>query len=104
MAEDRMTKQQRLILTSLNGADWVFGRQIIRGTGLKSGTVYPALARLARKGLIESEREVGHPQILERPLRIHYRLTTRGSTFVNGDPYSVEAPGMDIPTMGGGRR
>ena len=92
MASERMTKQQRRILEFLNGADWVFGREIMKGTGLRSGTVYPALALLARKGYVEAERELGDPRILERPLRIHYRLTIRGAAVVPDAPQFASAP------------
>jgi DNA-binding PadR family transcriptional regulator len=45
-------------------------------TGLKSGSLYPILARLSDQGLLESrwEQEVG----LGRPPRHLYRLTAAG--------------------------
>ena len=95
MAADRMTTQQRCILEFLNGDEWVFGREIMKGTGLRSGTVYPALALLTRKGYVEAVREIGDPRILERPLRIHYRLTTSGAAALSGTPLRVAAPAAE---------
>lgn len=76
-----MTRQQRTILASLGHGDFHFGREIMKATRLPSGTVYPALALLVAKGYVESAREVGDPRVLQRPLRIHYRLTPRGATL-----------------------
>jgi PadR family transcriptional regulator PadR len=91
-SSERMTKQQRSVLQFLNGAQWVFGREIMKGTGLRSGTLYPAVARLTAKGLIEAQREVGDPHVLGRPLRIHYRLTVRGASMLPGSPRLTSAP------------
>jgi DNA-binding PadR family transcriptional regulator len=87
-----MTKQQRAILQFLNGADWTFGRQIMKATGIKSGTLYPALATLTTKGLLEAERELGDAAVLGRPLRIHYRITARGVAEVCGPPKTAPTP------------
>lgn len=92
MPSGRMTKQQQSILQFLNGADWVFGREIMKGTGLASGTLYPALARLATKGYVEAERELGDPRLLGRPLRIHYRITARGASTLPDVPRRTTAP------------
>ena len=92
MSFERMTRQQLQILEFLDETDWVFGREIMKGTGMPSGTVYPALSRLTIKGLIEAEREVGDPRILQRPLRIHYRLTARGASVLPNRPRRVSAP------------
>ena len=92
-----MTKQQRLILEFMNGASWVFGQQILKGTNLKSGTVYPALVTLARKGYVEAEREVGDTSLLGRPLRIHYRITARGAAIVTPPEIANSAPMADSP-------
>lgn len=75
----RITYQTLRILSALSGRRWVCGSQIISGTGLKSGTVYPTLARLQRAGWLSSKCEVGAPASLGRPLRIFYRLTALGS-------------------------
>jgi PadR family transcriptional regulator PadR len=58
------------------GDAWSYGYDIARETELKSGSLYPILARLADQGLLEArwELEVG----LGRPPRHLYRLTAAG--------------------------
>jgi DNA-binding PadR family transcriptional regulator len=92
MGSGRMTKQQRRILEFLNGGGWAFGREIMKGTGLRSGTVYPALALLSTKGYVEGAREAGDPHVLGRPLRIHYRLTASGAAAIARTPQHTAAP------------
>ena len=54
-------------------ADWRYGYDLIKETGLKSGTLYPVLIRLADQGMLESEwRE---PVRAGAPPRHAYRLT-----------------------------
>lgn len=60
-------------------AEWLYGLQIIDATGLKSGTVYPLLARLAEdKSWLETELEDIDPRIEGRKPRRFYRLTALG--------------------------
>jgi len=56
-------------------ADWKYGYDISRNTGLKSGTLYPILMRLADRALLETRWET-----LEtgKPPRHMYRLTAAG--------------------------
>ncbi len=56
-----------------------FGFEIMEVTGLPSGTVYPALRRLERDGLVVSDWEqegIAHQE--QRPPRRYYRLTAEG--------------------------
>jgi DNA-binding MarR family transcriptional regulator len=56
-----------------------YGFDVIDQTGLPSGTVYPALSRLERDGLVKSawEREAeAHAD--GRPARRYYTLTAHG--------------------------
>jgi DNA-binding PadR family transcriptional regulator len=56
-----------------------YGFDLIDRTGLPSGTVYPALASLERRGLVHSNWE--EDQEVEgtgRPRRRYYRLTRQG--------------------------
>ena len=57
-------------------SQWHHGYALARQTGLKSGTLYPILIRLADRGLVEAcwqdEPQPG------RPRRHLYRLTTDG--------------------------
>jgi len=55
---------------------WRHGYGIARDTGLKSGTLYPALIRLADRGLVEARWEDEQPA--GRPRRHLYRLTPEG--------------------------
>lgn len=57
-------------------AQWRHGYGIARNTGLKSGTLYPVLIRLADRGLVEACWEDEHPA--GRPPRHLYRLTPEG--------------------------
>jgi PadR family transcriptional regulator PadR len=55
---------------------WQHGYAIARETGLKSGTLYPILVRLADRGLMEACWEEEQPA--GRPRRHLYRLTPDG--------------------------
>lgn len=55
---------------------WRHGYGIARDTGLKSGTLYPVLIRLANRGLVEASWEDEQPA--GRPRRHLYRLTAEG--------------------------
>jgi PadR family transcriptional regulator, regulatory protein PadR len=55
---------------------WQHGYAIARDTGLKSGTLYPILVRLADRGLMEARWEDEQPA--GRPRRHLYRLTPEG--------------------------
>jgi DNA-binding PadR family transcriptional regulator len=56
--------------------EWRHGYGIARDTGLKSGSLYPILIRLADRGLVEARWEEGQPA--GRPRRHLYRLTSEG--------------------------
>ncbi len=57
-----------------------YGFDIIDRTGLPSGTVYPALATLTRKGLVRSRWESEEVARAEaRPRRRYYELTPAGA-------------------------
>jgi len=56
-----------------------YGFDVIDATGLPSGTVYPALGRLERDGLLRSAWETEAAAHAEgRPARRYYRLTAAG--------------------------
>jgi DNA-binding PadR family transcriptional regulator len=55
-----------------------YGLELCDAAGLKSGTVYPMLARLERMRWLKSEWEAADPRKLKRPRRRLYRLTGEG--------------------------
>jgi PadR family transcriptional regulator, regulatory protein PadR len=55
---------------------WQHGYALARETGLKSGTLYPILIRLADRGLVEACWQEEH--VPGRPRRHLYRLTADG--------------------------
>jgi len=66
------------VLSALSSAPsgWRHGYDIAKATGLRSGTLYPILIRLADRGLVESRWEAEQPA--GRPRRHLYRLTAEG--------------------------
>ena len=58
------------------GAGWRYGLELAAATGLKSGSLYPILIRLAERGLLESCWQ--EPDRPGRPPRHAYRLTAAG--------------------------
>jgi len=58
---------------------WRYGYDLVTEVGLKSGSLYPILVRLADRGLLETSWE---PGVSSRPPRHLYRLTGPGREFV----------------------
>lgn len=56
-----------------------YGRDLIRETGLQSGTLYPILARLEGAGWLHASWEDIDPEREGRPQRRFYRLTPDGA-------------------------
>ena len=54
------------------------GADICRQTGLKSGTVYPMLLKMAENGWLKDEWEKVDPKKVGRPKRRMYLLTEKG--------------------------
>jgi PadR family transcriptional regulator, regulatory protein PadR len=69
---------------------WRHGYDLARETGLKSGTLYPILIRLADRGLLESRWEDEQPA--GRPRRHLYRLSSDG--VARGKEVLIEAPAL----------
>jgi PadR family transcriptional regulator, regulatory protein PadR len=59
---------------------WSYGYDLCRSLGLKAGTVYPILIRLAERGDVHTKWEQDVPS--GRPPRHLYRLSPRGAKFV----------------------
>jgi PadR family transcriptional regulator len=58
--------------------EWSYGYDLSRSTGLKSGTLYPILIRLAERRLLETSWETVEAG---RPPRHLYRLTSDGLRY-----------------------
>lgn len=58
--------------------EWRYGYDLSRNTGLKSGTLYPILMRMAERGLLETSWETVEAG---RPPRHLYRLTGDGLRY-----------------------
>ena len=68
----------RILLDALSvqRQQWRHGYDLMKETGLSSGTLYPLLMRMTDQGLVEAEwREPAQPG---RPPRHAYRLTAAG--------------------------
>jgi PadR family transcriptional regulator, regulatory protein PadR len=70
--------QTLAVLAALSGraSAWQHGYALARETGLKSGTLYPILIRLADRGLVEACWQ--DEPVAGRPRRHLYRLTADG--------------------------
>ena len=69
-----------------------YGFQIMAATDLPSGTVYPALRRLEKAGLIRSQWEKASvARAGQRPIRKYYRVTAEGESalFEAGKRYRL---------------
>ncbi len=74
----RFSKQTFALLVVLmeQPRKWRHGYDLSKGTGLKSGTLYPILMRLCERGALESKWEASSEP--GRPPRHMYRLTASG--------------------------
>jgi DNA-binding PadR family transcriptional regulator len=86
-------------------ARWRYGYELGTETGLKAGSLYPILVRLADRGLLEASWEESPPP--GRPPRHLYRLTPDGRELAATAPAAVPAPARPgrarrgIPQPGG---
>ena len=86
----------------LSGPDeWKYGYDISRSTGLKSGTLYPILMRLADRSLLETAWETVEAG---RPPRHMYKLTADGLRYARTQ-VTAEEVGLPNaqPAFGGGK-
>lgn len=73
----RLSRQAEAVLQAFAevGGQWRYGLEIAALTELKSGSLYPILARLNERGLLDSQWEPAQPG---RPPRHVYRITSKG--------------------------
>jgi PadR family transcriptional regulator, regulatory protein PadR len=77
-SQTKLSHTAAIILQSIE-AGHVYGFSVMEQTGLPSGTVYPALRRLEREGLIRSQWESEKiAETDQRPPRKYYRITRSG--------------------------
>jgi PadR family transcriptional regulator PadR len=95
--------QTVLVLAALcaEPSGWRHGYDIAKETGLKSGTLYPILMRLADRGVVEACWEAEQPA--GRPRRHLYRLTADGLTQAQA-AVRATAPAGSRPVAPGRRR
>ena len=74
----RLSRQTVRLLSAFvtQPRDWRYGYDLSRETGLKSGTLYPILMRLTKRGWLQTRWT--EPEELGRPPRHMYRLTPDG--------------------------
>jgi PadR family transcriptional regulator, regulatory protein PadR len=76
----RRSPQTMIVLADFleNPLAWKYGYDISRSTGLKSGTLYPILMRLAEHGLLQTSWELAETG---KPPRHLYKLTKNGLRY-----------------------
>ena len=77
---------------------WRYGYELGAETGLKAGSLYPILVRLADRGLLEAMWEESPPR--GRPARHLYRLTEGGLELASAAPAPAPAARRLAPTAG----
>lgn len=90
------SRQTLAVLSALlaAAAEWHYGYDLSKATGLKSGTLYPILMRLEAHGWLEARWEDAQPN--GKPPRHLYRLTAQGLQEAPAMlPSSNERPGVD---------
>jgi PadR family transcriptional regulator, regulatory protein PadR len=100
----RPSPQTVAILDALaeKASDWSHGYDLCRLLGLKAGTVYPILIRLADRGYLETAWEQEVPQ--GRPPRHLYRLSATGAEHVRELRKSAETERASWRLPGAGHR
>jgi PadR family transcriptional regulator, regulatory protein PadR len=76
-------------------SEWHHGYEVAKETGLKSGTLYPILIRLADRGLLEAEWQ--DEPTPGRPRRHLYRLTAGGLAAAEAARADAPAPREHTP-------
>lgn len=89
----RPSAQTTMVVLALaeRPAEWRHGYDLCRRLGLKAGSMYPILMRLADRGLLETSWEDAVPA--GRPRRHLYRLTGAGRVLAQELAASAESPG-----------
>jgi PadR family transcriptional regulator, regulatory protein PadR len=96
----RRSPQTTLVLAEFlhSPQEWRYGYDLSRSTGLKSGTLYPILMRLAEHRMLETVWETTEPGT---PPRHMYRLTPDGLRYARELVAAQSADALDAPAFGG---
>jgi DNA-binding PadR family transcriptional regulator len=81
-----------------NRSAWSHGYDLCRQLGLKAGTVYPILMRLAERGQVETVWETDPPS--GRPARHLYRLSGDGARFAEELRMAAAVESPRTPSLG----
>ena len=95
----RLSPQTVLILDAFlhQPEEWKYGYDLSRTTGLKSGTLYPILMRLAGHKLLETQWETAEPG---KPPRHMYRFTPHGLRFARANSPASETDSLGQVALG----
>jgi len=95
----RLSPQTVLILDAFldHPEQWKYGYDLSRITGLKSGTLYPILMRLAGRKLLETQWETAEPG---KPPRHMYRFTPDGLRFARANSPAHETGSLGQVALG----
>jgi PadR family transcriptional regulator len=100
MAAGKLSHTTALILQTIH-AGHVYGFSVMEVTGLPSGTVYPALRRLERDGLIRSQWEGRRTaEAVQRPPRKYYKITRSGQAALSASQKRYPLLTRLVPSTG----
>lgn len=103
MKPPRLSPQTLRVLESFleRPTAWRYGYELSRETGLKSGTLYPILMRLAKRSLLETRWVTTEDGV---PPRHTYRLTFNGVELVRAT-FAADRSALKArcPAFSGGR-
>jgi PadR family transcriptional regulator, regulatory protein PadR len=94
----KLSPQTTAVLEALahRPSDWLYGLELSKLTGLKSGSLYPILIRLADRAMLESRWL--EPSERGRPPRHAYRVTAVGLRALAESQQSVAGALTELRT------
>jgi DNA-binding PadR family transcriptional regulator len=95
----RRSPQTSLVLAEFlsDEKQWRYGYDISRNTGLKSGTLYPILMRLAEHRMLKTSWETTAEG---RPPRHMYKLTRDGLRYARVNTATESKSAIGLPALG----
>jgi len=96
----RKSPQTTLVLAEFlqDEQEWRYGYNISRNTGLKSGTLYPILMRLAEHRMLETSWETTETG---KPPRHMYKLTRDGLRYARAQVNTASVQAIGEPAFDG---